>query len=189
MWRGGTLYAWGNPSTTAVPLGRRRSPLPYVPSERMTREASQPCASTDIFCEFRMSGSLGYAQSVYQRRKPARPPCETFLRNVGGMAGMPPSGGSPDWGIPCVSPNPLLAESVSVAEHARDSLRRSPYPARGNEFFLYEKMSRGAIDHEGSTSEVGGRAQAPVPTPPPQKEGIPLGGARGRASRSSTQRL
>ena len=173
MWRGGTLYAWGNPSTTAVPLGRRRSPLPYVPSERMTREASQPCASTDIFCEFRMSGSLGYAQSVYQRRKPARPPCETFLRNVGGMAGMPPSGGSPAWGgsvHSTVFPPPQKVPSV--IEHARDFLRRSLYPACWDELFLYEKVGRRAIVSAGSISEAGGDGQSPSPPPYPQKTGI-----------------
>ena len=46
----GTLYARGNPSTTAVPLVRRRSPLPYVPPERMTREASQLSALRDALC-------------------------------------------------------------------------------------------------------------------------------------------
>ncbi len=109
MYRWGDLYSRGNPSTTAAPSEQRRSPLPYVPSERMTR----------------------------------------------GLAGMPPSGGSPDWGIPCVAQCFLPAESMSVAGHARDFLRRSPCPARRAEFFLYEKMGRRAIDHEGSISEAG----------------------------------
>ncbi len=56
--RGGILCHDRNPSTTVVPLVRRRSPLPYVPSERITREASRLCASVDAFFEFkRMSGS------------------------------------------------------------------------------------------------------------------------------------
>jgi len=36
-------------------------------------------------------------------RSSGGPLSHTFLRNVGGMAGMPPPGGSPDWGIPCVA--------------------------------------------------------------------------------------
>ena len=69
----------------------------------------------------------------------------------------------------------LLAESMSAAEHARNFLRRSLCAARGDEFFLYEKMGRRAIGHAGSISEAGGRAQAPVPTPYPQKDGNPRG--------------
>ena len=70
----------------------------------------------------------------------------------------------------------LLAESMSVSEHARNFLRRSCCAAYGDEFFLYEKMGRraivlaGSISGEGSTSEAGGRALAPVPTP--KKMGI-----------------
>ncbi len=47
------------------------------------------------------------------------------------------------------------------AEPARSFLRRSLCAAYGDEFFLYEKMGRRAIDHEGSTSEEG--------PPPPKK--------------------
>ena len=100
----------------------------------------------------------------------------TFLRNVRGMARMPPTGGSPDWGIPCV-PQRFTPQTVpSVIEHAQNTLRRTLYPARRDEFFLYEKMGRraivpaGSISEAGSTSEVGGRAQAPVPTPPKKWE-------------------
>ncbi len=81
---------------------------------------------------------------------------------------------------PCVAQCSPSAESMSVAGHARSSLRRSCCAAYGAEFFLYEKMGRRAIVHEGSgseagsTSEVGGRAQAPIPTPP-QKDGNPRG--------------
>ena len=101
--------------------------------------------------------ALDYALSVYQRRKLARPPCETFRRNVGGMAGMPPSGGSPDWGIPCVPQRCPLAESMGVAEPARTSLRRTVCAACGAEFFLYEKMGRRAIVPAGSTRYQRGR--------------------------------
>ena len=61
---------------------------------------------------------------------------------------------------------------MSVTEHARNILRRSFCAACRNEFFLYEKMGRRAIDPAGSISEAGGRAQAPVPTPTPKKAGI-----------------
>ena len=70
----------------------------------------------------------------------------------------------------------LLAESMSVAEHARNFLRRSCCAAYGDEFFLYEKMGRRAIvsaesnNEAGSTSEVGGAGARPVPTP--KKMGI-----------------
>ena len=43
---------------------------------------------------------------------------------------------------------------MSVTEHARDFLRRSLCAAYGDEFFLYEKMGRRAIDHVGSISET-----------------------------------
>ncbi len=66
---------------------------------------------------------------------------------------------------------PLPAESMSVTEHARDFLRRSLCAAYGDEFFLYEKMGRRAIVSVESISEAGGRALAPVPTPP-KKTGI-----------------
>ena len=75
----------------------------------------------------------------------------------------------------------------SVTEHARDFLRRRCCAACGDEFFVYEKMGRRAIVSVGSTSEVGGRAQAPVPPIPKRRESKgtrPLGRARGRASRS-----
>ena len=71
------------------------------------------------------------------------------------MAGMPPPGGSPDWGIPCVAQRSPSAESMSAAEHARDSLRRNLRAAYGDEFFLYEKMGRRAIVLVESTSEAG----------------------------------
>ena len=60
---------------------------------------------------------------------------------------------------------PLLAESMYVAEPARNFLRRTFCAACGAEFFLYEKMGKRAIDHAENTSEAGGRALAPVPTP------------------------
>ncbi len=82
---------------------------------------------------------------------------------------MPLPGGSPDWGIPYMAQRFTPAESMSVTEPARNSLRRTFCAAYGAEFFLYEKMGRRAIDHEGSISEVGGRAQAPVPTPTPKR--------------------
>ena len=77
------------------------------------------------------------------------------------MAGMPPPGGSPDWGIPCVPPKPLLAESMSVAEHARNFLRRSRCAACGDEFFLYEKMGRRAIVLAEGISEAGNEILPP----------------------------
>jgi hypothetical protein len=55
-----------------------------------------------------------------------------------------------------------------------------PAPHAGMNLFLYEKVGRraivpvGCISETGSTSEAGGRAQAPVPTPTP-KDGIPKG--------------
>ncbi len=55
----------------------------------------------------------------------------------------------------CVAQRCLLQKVPSVTEHARDFLRRSLCAAYGAEFFLYEKMGRRAIDHEGSTSEAG----------------------------------
>ena len=67
---------------------------------------------------------------------------------------------------------PLLAESVSVAEHARDCLRRSPCAAYGAEFFLYEKMGRRAIDHAGSTSEAGSNKSVQTCPLTPKKTGI-----------------
>ncbi len=70
---------------------------------------------------------------------------------------MPPTGGSPDWRIPCVAQCSPSAESMSVAEHAREFLRRSLCAAYGAEFFLYEKMGRRAIDHAGSTNEAGSK--------------------------------
>ena len=66
---------------------------------------------------------------------------------------------------PSVSQRCLLQNVPSVTEHARDFLRRSLCAAYGAEFFLYEKMGRRAIVPAESSSEVGGRAQAPVPTP------------------------
>ena len=106
----------------------------------------------------------------------------------------PPSGGSPDWGIPCVPQRCPLAESMSVAEPARTSLRRTVCAACGAEFFLYEKMGRraivpaGSISEAGSTSEVGGGRKRPSPPPPPKITGIqgdliPLAGARGQSPR------
>ena len=71
---------------------------------------------------------------------------------------------------PSVAQRLNSAESMSVTEPARNFLRRPFCAARGDEFFLYEKMGRRAIDHAGSTSEAGGRAQAPVPTPPKKWE-------------------
>ena len=47
------------------------------------------------------------------------------------------------------------AESMSVTEHARNSLRRSFCAAYGDEFFLYEKMGRRAIVPAGRISEAG----------------------------------
>ncbi len=107
---------------------------------------------------------------------------------------MPPSGGSPDWGIPCVPQRCPLAESMGVAEPARTSLRRTVCAACGAEFFLYEKMGRraivpaGSISEAGSTSEVGGGRKRPSPPPPPKITGIqgdliPLAGARGQRPR------
>ncbi len=70
-------------------------------------------------------------------------------------------------------PNPCHAESLIhawgfCAEHARNSLRRSPCPACRAEFFLYEKMGRRAIGHAGSISEEG-------PHPPKKIYGNPRG--------------
>ncbi len=87
--------------------------------------------------------SLNYAQSVYQHRKLARPPCETFRRNVRGMAGMPPTGGSPDWRIPCVAQRFTPQTVPSVTEHARDCLRRSLCAAYGAEN-LYSQLKTGS---------------------------------------------
>ena len=61
---------------------------------------------------------------------------------------------------------------MCFAQPARDFLRRSLCAACRDEFFLYEKMGRRAIVSAGSTSEVGGRAKAPVPTPTPKNTGI-----------------
>ena len=63
------------------------------------------------------------------------------------------------------------AEGMRAAEHARNFLRRSLCVACRDEFFLYEKMGRRAIVHEGSTSEAGTEILPPI-TP---KEGIPKG--------------
>jgi hypothetical protein len=49
------------------------------------------------------------------------------------------------------------AESMSVAEPARDFLRRTDCAAHGAEFFLYEKMGRRAIVPVASTSEAGSK--------------------------------
>ena len=138
--------------------------------------------------------ALDYALSVYQRRKLARPPCETFRRNVRGMAGMPPTGGSPDWRIPCVAQCSPSAESMSVAEHAREFLRRSLCAAYGAEFFLYEKMGRRVIVPAGSTIGDGEQKVCTDLLPTPfalkktgiQGEPAPLGRcSRAEPSRSS----
>ena len=71
-----------------------------------------------------------------------------------------------------------LTESMSAAEHARNVLRRSPYPARKAEFFLYEEMGRLAIDHAGSTSVAGGKnlyRLNPHPLYALKKDGNPRG--------------
>ncbi len=171
---------------------RRRPSGPTAVPLPLTREASQHSAPRDGWCELRSAEHPKFAQSVHQRRKLARPPCETFRRNVRGMAGMPPAGGSPDWGIPCVALCSSSAESMSAAEHARDSLRRSLCAAYGAEFFLYEKMGRRAIvpvessSEAGSTSEVGGGRKRPSPPPPPKRREskgsqLPLaGGSQGQ---------
>ncbi len=66
----------------------------------------------------------------------------------------------------------------SVTEHARDFLRRSPCAARRAEFFLYEKMGRRALDHEGCISEAGSNKSVQT-CPPPlcalKKDGNPRG--------------
>ena len=68
------------------------------------------------------------------------------------------------------------AESMCAAGHARRSLRRSLYPACGDEFFLYEKMGRRAIDHEGSNSEAGAEIQHPITPKRRESKGTrPLG--------------
>ena len=75
----------------------------------------------------------------------------------------------------------LLADSRCVVLAA---------PHAGMNLFLYEKVGRRAIVPAGSTSEAGGRAQAPVPTPSPKrresKGTSPLGEcSRAEPSRSS----
>ncbi len=69
----------------------------------------------------------------------------------------------------CVAQCSPSAESMSVAEHARDFLRRSLCAAYGAEFFLYEKMGRRAIVPAGSISEAGAEIPHPIT---PQKTGI-----------------
>ena len=64
--------------------------------------------------------------------------------------------------IPRVAQRFTLQKVPSVAEHARDFLRRSLYPARRAEFFLYEKMGRRAIDPTGSISEAGTEILPPI---------------------------
>ncbi len=64
--------------------------------------------------------------------------------------------------------NPLLAGSMSVAEHARDFLRRNLCAAYGDEFFLYEKMGRRAIVSAESNSEAG--TEIPHPITPKRRE-------------------
>ncbi len=90
-------------------------------------------------------------------------------------------------GIPGVAQCCSLQKVPSAAEHVRSSLRRNLCAACWNEFFLYEKMGRRAIDHAGNISEVGGRAQAPVPTPSPQKTGIQGDSSPWRSSRQSLE--
>ncbi len=63
----------------------------------------------------------------------------------------------------------FFAESMSVAEPARDFLRRRLCAAYEDEFFLYEKMGRRAIDTAGSISEAGGGRKRPSPPPPPKR--------------------
>jgi hypothetical protein len=99
------------------------------------------------------------------------PPCIPLLTKRRGRARSEADGG----GIPSVAQILSLQKVPSVTEHARNFLRRSLCAAYGAEFFLYEKMGRRAIVPAGSTSEAGGRAQAPVPTPHPQKDGNPRG--------------
>ncbi len=70
-------------------------------------------------------------------------------------------------GIPCVPPKPLPAESMSVTEHARDFLRRRCCAACGDEFFLYEKMGRRAIDREGNAREAGSKKSVQTLNPHP----------------------
>ena len=67
---------------------------------------------------------------------------------------------------------PLPAESMSVTEHARDSLRRTVCIACWNEFFLYEKMGRRAIVLAGSNSEAGSNKSVQTCPHNPQKMGI-----------------
>ena len=64
------------------------------------------------------------------------------------------------------------AESMSVTEHAREFLRRRCCAAYGDEFFLYEKMGRRAIDHEGNTNETGGNKFVQTCPHNPQKTGF-----------------
>ena len=100
---------------------------------------------------------------------------------------MPPSGGSPDWGIPCVPQPSPSAESMCVAEHARNFLRRSRCAAYGDEFFLYEKMGRRAIVPAEGTSEAG--TEIPHPYTPKRRESKgtrPLGRGLGTASPRSS---
>ncbi len=63
----------------------------------------------------------------------------------------------------------LLAECMSVTEHARNTLRRSFCAACWDEFFLYEKMGRRAIVSAGNTSEAEIWSH---PTHNPQKTGF-----------------
>ncbi len=88
------------------------------------------------------------------------------------------------------STKPLPAESMCVAEPARNFLRRSRCAAYGDEFFLYEKMGRRAIVSAGSASGAGTEIQHPIP---PKITGIqgdldPRCAASG-ASQSARQRL
>ena len=86
---------------------------------------------------------------------------------------------------PCVAQCSPSAESMSVAGHARSSLRRSCCAAYGAEFFLYEKMGRRAIVPTESTSGAETEVLHPIPPKRWESKGTrPLGGARGRASRS-----
>ncbi len=65
---------------------------------------------------------------------------------------------------------------MCAAGHARRSLRRSLYPACRNEFFLYEKMGRRAIDHAEGISEAGAEIQHPITPKRRESKGTrPLG--------------
>ena len=100
----------------------------------------------------------------FHHRRPAGPTAAP-LPLTRGLAGMPPLGGSPDWGMPYVVQCPLPAESMSAAEPARNFLRRTFCAAYGAEFFFTKKWvgGRSSLRKYQRGSEAGTKILPPIP--------------------------